>query len=88
MATYDVFTTGTDDAGEYSTDPSRCSRTVAAADAFPTPTGGGVIYRMRGYDTDIPSIVFWSAPIVDSTAAYYGGVGPVTNIVVQKVLGA
>jgi hypothetical protein len=61
-------------------------------DAFEVPIGspsaGGVTYRMRGYDTTLTQTVFWSAPIVDSTGAYYGGPGPLTDILVQKILGA
>jgi hypothetical protein len=49
--------------------------------------GGGVTYRMRGYDTTLTTTVFWSSDHVDSTAADYGGPGPVTNIVVQKQVG-
>ena len=87
MATYDVhlFDNG---ATIYTVGATREPR-VFMVEEFPPAEGGGstLVYRMRGYDTDIPSIVFWSAPIVDSTAAYYGGVGPVTGIVVQKVIG-
>ena len=56
---------------------------------FPDEGGGGValVYRMRGYDTTLTATVFWSSDHVDSTAADYGGPGPVTNIVVQKKLG-
>ncbi len=49
--------------------------------------GGGLEYRMRGYDTTLTQIVFWSSDHVDSTASDYGGPGPVNNIVVQKKLG-
>ena len=50
--------------------------------------GGGLEYRMRGYDTTLTQTVFWASDHVDSTAADYGGPGPVTNIVVHNVLGA
>jgi hypothetical protein len=49
--------------------------------------GAGLEYRMRGYDTTLTQTVFWASDHVDSTAADYGGPGPVTNIVVQKKLG-
>lgn len=49
--------------------------------------GGGLEYRMRGYDTTLTQIVFWASDHVDSTASDYGGPGPVNNIVVQKKLG-
>jgi hypothetical protein len=51
-------------------------------------TGVGLEYRMRGYDTTLTQTVFWASDHVDSTAADYGGPGPVTNIVVHDVLGA
>ena len=43
--------------------------------------------RMRGYDDTLATIVFWSAPAQDPDANYYLGAGPVTDIVVHKVLG-
>lgn len=44
-------------------------------------------YRMRGYDTTLTRLVFWTATIVDTTAAQYTGPGPVTGIVIQDVSG-
>jgi hypothetical protein len=52
------------------------------------PGSGGLTYRMRGYDTTLTQIVFWSSDHVDSTAADYSGPGPVIDIVVQDILGA
>lgn len=55
----------------------------------PTPGGGGeaLIYRMRARDATLASIVFWSAPEVDAVGAFYTGPGPLTDIVVQMILG-
>jgi hypothetical protein len=50
--------------------------------------GGSLTYRMRGNDTTLASIVYWGSTTVDSAASDYGGPGPVTDIVVHKVLGA
>lgn len=49
--------------------------------------GGGLEYRMRGYDTTLTQIVFWTSDHVDSTGSDYGGPGPLTGIVVQKQIG-
>jgi len=49
--------------------------------------GGSLVYRMRGNDTTLTSIVYWGSTEVDSDASEYGGPGPVTDIVVHKVLG-
>lgn len=54
-----------------------------------TPVGGGgATYRMRGYDTNLTSIVFWDSAEVDADASDYGGPGPVNDIVVHAILGA
>lgn len=50
--------------------------------------GAALSYIMRGYDDDVSHLVFWSSSEVDADASDYGGVGPVTNIVIHKVLGA
>jgi hypothetical protein len=55
------------------------------------PGGGGLTYRMRGFDQNVSvnDIVFWDSDHVDATAAdYTGSAGPVINIVVQKKIGA
>jgi len=55
----------------------------------PTLPGGGVTYRMRGFDQNVSvnRIVYWTATEVDSDASEYtGSAGPVVDIVVSKVI--
>jgi len=47
-----------------------------------------VVYRMRGYDGSLAKLVYWNHASVDGTGAGYGGPGPLTDIVVRKILGA
>ena len=49
---------------------------------------GGPSYRMRAHDTTLARYVFWSSSTVDDTGANYAGPGPLTDIVVQAVIGA
>jgi hypothetical protein len=63
-----------------------------ATDGFftsPTVAGpsGGLTYRMRGYDDTLATIVYWTASVDDPTGAEYGGPGPLSDVVVSKVLG-
>jgi hypothetical protein len=50
-------------------------------------SSGGAIYRMRGFDSTLGRIVYWQTSSVDGTASSYAGPGPVTDIVVQNVIG-
>ena len=57
---------------------------------FLTDTGGpqgGVTFRMRATDTTLTQIVYWDSTTVDSAGADYTGPGPLTNIVVQNIIG-
>lgn len=38
-------------------------------------------YRMRGFDTILSQTVYWDAPAVDPSGTYYGGLGPLTGVV-------
>ena len=41
-----------------------------------------VVYHMRGYSSGLGRQVYWDAPVIDSSASYYGGGGtPLTDIV-------
>lgn len=46
-----------------------------------------ITYRMRAYDTTLGQIVFWNSSQVDSAGADYAGPGPLTDVVVQVILG-
>ena len=50
-------------------------------------SGGGVTYRMRAHDTTLGRYVYWAATEVDSAGASYVGPGPLTDIVVQNIIG-
>jgi len=51
--------------------------------------GGGPTFVMRGFDANLAGAqVFWRATSIDATAAQYGGVGPVTSVVVSNIIGA
>lgn len=55
-----------------------------------SPTGGGggtVVYRMRAIDGTLTAFVFWTTTTIDGTGALYPGPGPLTDIVVQNVIG-
>ncbi len=87
MATYDMtLDFNIDDA--FDTD-----RNPRTHDGFLTPpvlAGGGVTYRMRGFDQNVAvdDIVFWDSDHVDADASdYSGSAGPVVDIVVQKKTG-
>lgn len=49
--------------------------------------GSSVTYRMRGYDGTLARLVFWTAESIDDTGAEYTGPGPLTDIVVQMIVG-
>lgn len=56
-----------------------------------TPRGDydtGMSFRMRGFDTSLGRLVFWTAPDIDDIAAFYVGPGPVNDIVIQFVISA
>ena len=51
-------------------------------------THSGASYVMRGYDTDAAHLVYWTVDgTIDSDASLYEGAGPVTGVVVYKVIG-
>lgn len=55
-----------------------------------TDSGGGPsgpTYRMRAHDTTLGRHVFWSATTVDSAGTSYGGPGPLTDVVIQNIVG-
>ena len=70
-----------------------------AADSAPGETlfltGGGappaasLTYRMRGFDTNLGRIVYWTATEVDADASEYSSPGDITlsTVVVFKYLG-
>jgi hypothetical protein len=58
-----------------------------SADIVASSAGEQVTYIMRGYDTTLSGTVFWESRGVDSSAASYLGDGPVTDIVVHKIVG-
>lgn len=48
---------------------------------------GGVVYRMRGYDTDLLRTVYWDALEVDTAIAEYpGNSAALTNVVVSIII--
>jgi hypothetical protein len=47
----------------------------------------GVTYRMRGKDGTLGRLVFWNSTSIDSSGTDYTGPGPLTDIVVQMVIG-
>lgn len=50
--------------------------------------GGGVTYRMRGYDSDLSRYVYWQSSNVDASGVdYSGNSGALTDVVVQNVIG-
>ena len=69
--------------------------TVFEVEAALTPHGsgeggGGVTYRMRGFDqhVSVNDYVFWSSSTVDASASNYAGsAGPVVDIVVASIIG-
>ena len=53
-----------------------------------TPAGSSLVYRMRAFDGTLARHVFWSSSSVDSGGVDYGGPGPLSDVVVQTVLGS
>ena len=49
--------------------------------------GPDIIYRMRAYDSTLGRIVFWNSGVIDSSGLDYTGPGPLSDVVVQNVLG-
>jgi hypothetical protein len=50
--------------------------------------GGGVTYRMRGYDGDLSRYVYWPSSSVDTVGAdYAGNSGALTDVIVQNIIG-
>lgn len=47
----------------------------------------GLVYRMRGYDETLASIVFWNSSKADAAGEDYIGPGPLTSIIVRSVSG-
>lgn len=47
----------------------------------------GVTYRMRGKDGTLGRLVFWNASSIDSGGDDYTGPGPLSDIVVQTIIG-
>lgn len=43
--------------------------------------GDGIVHRMRAIDTGLGQVVFWNAPVIDPTGLFYGGPGPLTDVV-------
>lgn len=48
---------------------------------------GGILYRMRAYDTSLARHVYWNYDSIDSLGAGYAGPGPIIDVVVQMVMG-
>jgi hypothetical protein len=44
------------------------------------------VYRMRAYDTTLAQSVFWGSSSIDTLGADYTGPGPLSDVVVQKVI--
>jgi hypothetical protein len=51
------------------------------------PPVSGAQYRMRAYDSTLTRIVFWTSDTIDTLGADYTGPGPITDVVVQNVIG-
>jgi len=47
----------------------------------------GAIYEMRAQDGSLGHPVFWTAGLIDTTGAFYTGPGPLTDVVVFKIVG-
>jgi hypothetical protein len=44
-------------------------------------------YRMRAFDATLTRIVFWPSSVIDTPGANYTGPGPLTDVVVQDIIG-
>jgi hypothetical protein len=75
----------------YATDPINGSAfeiTGVAGQVDAPAAGGGVTYRMRGYETALMKHVYWNSSVVDPTGADYpGDSGNLTDVGVQRVIG-
>jgi len=49
--------------------------------------GTNLRYRMRAVDTGLARVVYWTASFIDALGTEYTGPGPLTGIVVSKVIG-
>lgn len=47
----------------------------------------GAVFYMRGRDTTLAVIVFWTASYLDSAGATYVGPGPLTDVVLMREIG-
>lgn len=52
----------------------------------PVPPSGPS-YRMRGYDGTLARQVYWTATVIDPTGSQYSGPGPLSDVVVSKIIG-
>jgi len=80
--------------------PTTLPDLVIQVGVTPTPTthlarfvGGdtkiiGPTYRMRGFDDTLEKLVFWTSAVIDNAGDAYGGPGPLSDIVIQQVLGS
>ena len=64
--------------------PATQSRYGAWTESF--VSGSTLIYRMRAFNTTLGAFVYWSAPTVDFSGAYYSGGGTLTNVVVSNII--
>ena len=64
--------------------PATQSRNGAWTESF--VSGSNFIYRMRAFNTTLGAFVYWSAPTVDFSGAYYSGGGTLTNVVVSNII--
>jgi hypothetical protein len=46
----------------------------------------GLLYKMRARDGTLARDVYWDANVVDAPGTKYGGPGPLSNVVVSKIL--
>lgn len=56
-----------------------------ASQPWPGGSGGSpgatTTFYMRGFDTTLAAVVFWTATFLDSSGSAYAGPGPLTSIV-------
>lgn len=89
MPTFDAFIDGLDNPIAGLTSAPDIPRSFGASK---TPNevggGGGVVYRMRGDDGTLGYPVYWNSSTIDTLGADYAGPGPLTEVVVSKILGS
>lgn len=49
--------------------------------------GGALTYYMRGYDGTLSRNVYWLSVVIDTAGVQYTGPGPLSNVVIAKILG-